>query len=142
MLHNAKFIGMAIARCRLEEEVAGLRARCKGVEEGRKRAAGELQALRDTRGVGAVIAALPPLPKGAGPAVSASVLSPKQSASPAEGAVALLRKLRQTPLPAVAQKLVDKLDAVTQVRPAALGRRGSLVLHHGPNMGAGSMDAC
>ena len=104
--------------CRLEEEVAALQARCRTAEAACKRAQGELQQLRSSRGGAAVVAALPPLPSGSVAAAPASVLSPKQAkaaGSAVDSAVALVRKLREAPLPAAAQKLADKLEAVAQV---------------------------
>eukprot|EP00892_Ulva_mutabilis_P001593 jgi/Ulvmu1/11434/UM076_0008.1 len=103
-------------RCsRVEEELAALQARCHTLEAGRKQAQGELQALRSARGGAELIAALPPLPTGTGATLPASVLSPKRATAPVEGALALLRTLRQAPLPVAAQKLADKLEAVVQV---------------------------
>lgn len=109
-----------VPRCRLGEEVAALQARCRAVEAASKHTQAELQQLRSARGAAAVVAALPPLPGGGG--APAGVLSPKQAkAAPSaiDGVVALVRKLRQAPLPAAAQKLADKLEASTQVRTSA-----------------------
>lgn len=106
-------------RCRLEEEVAALQARCRAADAAGKRTRAELAQLRSSRGGADVVAALPPLPSGSAAAAPAAVLSPKQAkAAPSavDGAVVLVRKLREAPLPAAAQKLADKLEAVTQVR--------------------------